>query len=77
MSADLQLMGKGLSNWIVRGDGVTVAGPFTTRDNAIAALRGVQARLRPVTIRACLCCRDHFKSTGPGDRLCRSCKRQA
>lgn len=74
--SDLQISGKGLSNWIVQGTR-TVAGPFTSHGNAIAALPGVQARLRPVTIRPCLSCRDHFKSTGPGNRLCPSCTRDA
>jgi hypothetical protein len=76
MSADLQIAGKGLSNWIVQGTR-TVAGPFTSHGNAIAALPGVAARLRTVTIRACLGCTNHFKSTGPGHRLCPSCKRDA
>lgn len=73
---DLQIAGKGLSNWIVQGTR-TVAGPFTSHGNAIAALPGVQARLRPVTITPCLCCGDHFKSIGKGNRLCPSCKRDA
>ena len=76
MSADLSIAGKGLSNWIAQG-GHTVAGPYTSHGNAIAALPGVQARLRPVTITPCLCCGDQFKSTGKGNRLCPSCKRDA
>lgn len=76
MSADLSIAGKGLSNWIAQG-GHTVAGPYTSHGNAIAALPGVQARLRPVTITPCLCCGDHFKSTGKGNRLCPSCTREA
>lgn len=73
---DLSIAGKGLSNWIVQGTR-TVAGPFTSHGNAIAALPGVAARLRPATITPCLCCRAHFKSTGKANRLCPSCRRDA
>lgn len=73
---DLQIVGKGLSNWIARG-GQTVAGPYTSHGNAIAALPGVAARLRPVTLRRCLCCPNHFPSTGRGHRLCPSCRKDA
>ena len=76
MQADLHITGKGLSNWIARG-GRTVAGPYTSHANAIAALPGVEARLRPVVIRDCLCCRTPFKSTGKGHRLCPSCRTSA
>lgn len=74
--SDLHITGNGLSNWIVHA-GRTVAGPFTSHGNAIAALPGVAARLRPVTVQPCLCCGDHFKSIGKGNRLCHSCKRDA
>lgn len=69
---DLQVIGKGLSNWIAQGARI-VAGPYTSHGNAVAALPGVQARLRPVSIRSCLCCGTHFKSIGKGNRLCPSC----
>lgn len=73
---DLSIIGKGLSNWIALG-GKPIAGPYTSHQNAVAALPGVQARRKPVLIRACLCCPNHFKSTGPGHRLCPSCRRDA
>ena len=76
MSADLQVIGKGLSNWIAQGARI-VAGPYTSHGNAVAALPGVSARLRPVTIRPCLCCGTSFKSMGKGNRLCASCGREA
>lgn len=76
MSADLQIIGKGLSNWIAQGTR-TVAGPYTSHGNAIAALPGVAARLRPVTIARCLRCGDPFKSMGKGNRLCLTCRRDA
>lgn len=72
--SDLQVIGKGLSNWIAQG-GRTVAGPYTSHGNAVAALPGVSARLRPVTIRPCLCCGTHFKSMGKANRLCPTCRR--
>lgn len=72
----LTITGKGLSNWITAG-GRTVAGPYTSHQNAVVALRGVEARLRPVVNRLCLGCKDPLKSTGPGHRLCPSCRRKA
>lgn len=30
----------------------------------------------PAKQRPCLCCRQPFRSTGPGHRLCRTCKHQ-
>lgn len=76
MSADLQVSGKNTSFWISSG-GRTVAGPYTTEISALAALRGVARRIRPVRPVACLCCRKLFNSTGPGNRLCPSCRREA
>jgi hypothetical protein len=73
---DLQITGKGLSNWVAR-NGRTVAGPYTSHGNAIAALPGIEARLRPVLIRPCLGCGANIKSTGPGHRLCLTCRRSA
>jgi hypothetical protein len=74
--SELQIVGKGLSNWIARG-GQILAGPYTSHQNAVAALRGVEARLRPVTLRRCLCCGQPITSTGRGHRLCPSCREQA
>ena len=73
---DLHITGKGLSNWITSG-GRTVGGPYTSHGNAITALRGIEARLKPVTICRCLHCGTHFKSRGPGNRLCPTCRRDA
>ncbi|MFN6055916.1 MAG: hypothetical protein ACK47C_07770 [Paracoccaceae bacterium] len=72
---DLSIIGKGLSNWIARG-GKPVAGPYTSHQNALTALRGVEARQKPVLIRPCLRCGNHFKSTGRGNRLCDGCKKE-
>lgn len=74
--ADFTITGTGVSNWIT-SRGRTVAGPYTSHQNAVAALRGVEARRRPVTLRRCLCCTETFKSTGPGNRLCPICRRDA
>lgn len=74
--SELQIAGKGVSNWIVLGTR-KVAGPFTSHGNAVAALPGVQSRLLPITIRPCICCGVHFKSMGKANRLCPSCKRDA
>jgi hypothetical protein len=73
---DLSITGKGVSNWIAMG-GRIVAGPYTSHGNAVAALPGIAARLRPVTVRPCLSCSTPFKSTGKGHRLCPACARNA
>ena len=73
---DISITGKGVSNWIAMG-GRIVAGPYTTHGNAVAALPGVAARLRPVRLLPCLCCATPFKSTGKGHRLCPHCARTA
>jgi hypothetical protein len=73
--SDLSITGKGLSNWIA-ASGRTVAGPYTSHQNAVTALRGVAARRRTILIRQCLCCPDHFNSTGPGHRLCPACRKE-
>jgi tRNA(Ile2) C34 agmatinyltransferase TiaS len=74
--ADLQIIGSGTSFALKRGDQV-VAGPYTSHGNATAALRGVEARLQPVTICRCLGCGQQFKSRGRGNRLCSTCRRDA
>jgi hypothetical protein len=74
--ADLHIIGQGTWFSVKRGDQV-VADRFTSHGNAVAALPGIEARLRPVTIRDCLCCRTPFKSMGKGHRLCRNCQRNS
>lgn len=72
---DLQISGGG--TWYdIRLDD-KVVGRATTHGNAIAALRGIERRLRPVLIRQCMACPTHFKSTGKGHRLCPNCTRDA
>ena len=74
--SDLQIIGQGTWFTVKRGNQV-LADRFTSHGNAVAALPGIEARLRPVTVRACLSCTHHFKSIGPGNRLCPSCRRDA
>jgi hypothetical protein len=71
---DLAITGSGTS-FAVSAGGRVIARRFTSHGNAVAALPGIEARLRPVQIRRCLCCKTHFTSTGPGNRLCATCKR--
>lgn len=71
----LSIIGKGICNWIAQG-GRPIAGPYTSHQNAVTALRGVEARRKPVLIRQCLGCDNHFKSIGPGNRLCPSCRKE-
>lgn len=75
MLADLQIVGSGHSYVITQGGKVLARA--TSTGNAIARLRGVEARLRPVFIRQCIACPTHFKSTGKGNRLCPICTRDA
>jgi hypothetical protein len=73
---DLQITGQG--TWFsVLYRGHVVADRLTSHGNAIAALPGIQARLRPVRIIRCMGCPTHFKSTGKGHRLCPQCRKLA
>jgi hypothetical protein len=76
MSADPQIIGKNIWFQVQVADRV-LPQRFTSYGNAVAALPGITARLRPMTITPCLCCRAQFKSTGPANRLCPSCRRDA
>ena len=74
--ADPQIIGKNV--WFqVQIAGRILPQRFTSYGNAIAALPGITARARPVTITPCLCCGDPFRSTGKGNRLCPSCRKDA
>lgn len=53
----------------LRQNGVAVNGIATLPPAAIRA-----ARKKTVTRRACLCCRKPFDSSGPGNRLCPTCR---
>jgi hypothetical protein len=75
MACDLSIAGNDRAFFILAGKR-EIAGPYTSNGNAVAALRGVEARIAPVTIRACLTCSTHFKSRGRGNRLCPSCTRE-
>ncbi len=72
----LFITGAGRS-FVVRSGDQVLSRRFTSHGNAVAALPGIEARLRPVLIRDCLNCRTPFKSTGKGNRLCPHCARSA
>lgn len=72
----LDIRGAGAS-WSILRDGRVIAGPYTAHQNAVAALRGVERRLAPSRIVACLCCGADLRSTGPGHRLCPACREAA
>jgi hypothetical protein len=72
----LDIRGSGQAFFIYEGTR-RVAGPFWGQHMATAALRGTARRLRPATARPCLCCGTAFPSTGPGHRLCKTCRGQA
>lgn len=68
---------RGSSGFLVvrRADQTVVGGPYSSHGNAITALAGIERRLRPVRIRACLAaCGRNILSTGPGHRLCATCR---
>lgn len=73
MTPALDIRGSGRAFFILHR-GATVGGPYTSHDNAIAALRGVERRLSPGTakFRSCTRCRTGFLSTG--DVQCPACK---
>jgi hypothetical protein len=75
MTPALDIRGAGTSWSILRG-AEPVAGPYTSHQNAIAALRGVERRLRPSRIIACLGCGGDMRSSGPGERLCPCCREE-
>lgn len=72
---DLSIVGLG-GSYRVLADGRAQPGHYTSAGNAIAALPGVQRRLRPISRRACLCCGQAFNSLGRGNRLCQPCKEE-
>lgn len=76
MASDLSIRGSGTSFAIMAG-GRVIAGPYTGHGNAIAALRGVEARLAPVLARACMACATSFKTKSRGQRLCPTCRSNA
>ncbi len=69
---------RGNSNWWqVYQDGKTLPRIYSSRDLALAALKGVEKRWRRATAqrRACLCCGRPFASQGPHNRMCDHCRR--
>lgn len=72
----LQIRGCGTS-WSIMADGVALSTRYHGHHLAIAALRGVQQRLAPPVQRQCLCCATPFPSTGTGNRLCPTCRKDA
>ena len=70
----LDIRGSGRAFFIWH-QGQTVGGPYTSNDNAIAALRGVERRLNPDTarFRCCSSCRRGFLSTGQA--TCPACRK--
>lgn len=72
--AQLSIAGSGRSFQVMIGRRAVSQQRFTSPGNAIAAMPGIERRLRPITRRPCLCCNAPFASTGPGHRLCRLCR---
>lgn len=71
----LHVQGSGRSFAILQGRQIVARA--TSNGNAIAALRGVETRLAPVTSRPCLGCATPISSTGKGHRLCPTCRKGA
>ena len=73
MTPALDIRGSGRAFFILH-KGLTVGGPYTSNDNAIAALPGVERRLDPTTarFRSCSCCGRGFLTTAT--TLCPSCR---
>lgn len=70
----LDLRGSGTS-WALYHQGQQVGGPYTSRDNAIAAERGVIRRLNPsvAKFRCCSGCGRGFLATG--NTHCPTCRK--
>lgn len=77
MQPSLSITGSGQSFQVRIGGRAMAQRRFTSHGNAVAALPGIerQLRLASAATRACLCCRAPFRSTGPGHRLCTSCRK--
>lgn len=73
MTLSLDIRGSGRAFFVLH-QGVTVGGPYSSHDNAISALGGIERRLKPDTakFRSCSGCRRGFLSTG--DTHCPSCR---
>lgn len=74
--SELDIRGSGQSYAIYQGK-ARISRFYDGNKAAIAAMRGVAARLTPVTTRPCLCCGARFPSAGNGNRLCRDCRVQS
>lgn len=73
MPAQLDVRGSGHSFAVYQGK-TRVGRHYSGHTAAIAALRGIEARLAPTTTRPCLTCGTPFASSGRGHRLCRGCR---
>lgn len=71
----LHVHGSGRSFAILHGN--QIVAHASSNGNAIAALRGIETRLAPVTTRPCLNCATPINSTGKGHRLCPTCRKGA
>lgn len=74
MQPALEIRGSGRA-FVILHQGQTVAGPYTSNDNAVAALRGVERRLAPqsvVSFRKCGHCGQGFLASAkrPGCPYC-------
>lgn len=76
MTLQLDIRGSGQAHAIYLGK-TRISRFYSGNTAAIAAMRGVEARLRPVMTRGCLSCGERFNSTGPGHRMCKPCREGA
>ena len=68
----LDVQGSGTTYYVER-DGVTAAGPFTTRWRA-EDVRDDMVRKAKAKVRPCITCQTDFHSEGPHNRMCDSCR---
>lgn len=76
MTQQLDIRGSGHSHAIYLGK-TRISRFYQHNMGAIAAIRRVEARLKPVNRIPCLGCRDPFNSTGRGHRMCDRCRKEA
>ncbi|MBR9764729.1 MAG: hypothetical protein GYB53_14675 [Rhodobacteraceae bacterium] len=69
----LDVRGSGRS-WAVFNGAERVSPHFSCEYTAVGAATRLEKQSRQRQ-RVCLCCRDRFISSGPGNRLCSPCRR--
>lgn len=76
MTIALEIRGVGRSYYVYH-EGQQMAGPYSSHDNAVTALGGIERRLQPGRARFRKCCRCHrgYMSVDLFP-LCPSCERQ-